>query len=164
MLHPVITYSETDPDPDPNAVRDERGRVRVWDDGDGRYGWAEFAAVVWDGAVVPDRRLIPVTVALSPESIAAIAAEPDDIAAHPSYHVHAGLYEFLAAVQAASTPESPEPVFTDVTDDEHCCHECGGEFFLTDEETSHHVGDGLDGIDYDADLDHVAFALDLDDA
>lgn len=43
------------------------------------------------------------------------------------------------------------------------CHECGGEFFtdpLT--ETTHHVGDGSDGIDYDLDLDHVPFALDAE--
>lgn len=54
MLRPVITYySERALDEDPQAVRDERGRLRVSDD-EGRYGWAEIASVVWD-----DEKTVP---------------------------------------------------------------------------------------------------------
>ena len=41
------------------------------------------------------------------------------------------------------------------------CHVCGKEFFLDAGECSHHVSDEHpDGIDYDADADHVPYCLD----
>jgi len=38
------------------------------------------------------------------------------------------------------------------------CRECGEPVFIADSGTSHHVGRGLDGIDYDRDRDHTAVA------
>ena len=40
------------------------------------------------------------------------------------------------------------------------CDECGQEFFIEENGVSHHVGDGPDGIDHDADADHVAYGTD----
>lgn len=40
--------------------------------------------------------------------------------------------------------------------DEMLCRECGEPVFLTDTGVSHHVGGGMDGIDYARDRDHVA--------
>ena len=40
--------------------------------------------------------------------------------------------------------------------DEMLCRECGEPVFLTDTGVSHHVGDGMDGIDYNRNRDHVA--------
>jgi hypothetical protein len=37
------------------------------------------------------------------------------------------------------------------------CHECGGPMMLTDTGISHHLLPGSDGIDWDRDLDHVAY-------
>lgn len=38
------------------------------------------------------------------------------------------------------------------------CHECGGEMFVSDDGVSHHASrHDMDGIDYYADADHVAF-------
>jgi hypothetical protein len=36
------------------------------------------------------------------------------------------------------------------------CVECGQEMWLDNNEVSYHSGDGPDGIDHDADADHVA--------
>jgi hypothetical protein len=36
------------------------------------------------------------------------------------------------------------------------CLECGQEMWLDDNAVSHHSGDTHDGIDYEADADHVA--------
>jgi len=38
------------------------------------------------------------------------------------------------------------------------CRECGEPVFIANSGTSHHVGRGLDGIDYDRDRDHTAVA------
>jgi len=38
------------------------------------------------------------------------------------------------------------------------CRECGTPIFIADSGTSHHVGPGLDGIDYNLDIDHTALA------
>ena len=45
---------------------------------------------------------------------------------------------------------------TSATDDDFTCRECGAEVFVSDAGTTHHVGRGLDGIDYALDLDHTA--------
>lgn len=37
------------------------------------------------------------------------------------------------------------------------CAECGRPYFVTPEGTAHHVGDGPDGIDHDADARHVPY-------
>lgn len=37
------------------------------------------------------------------------------------------------------------------------CHVCGREFFTTATGITHHLGDGSDGIDHDADGDHVPY-------
>jgi hypothetical protein len=37
------------------------------------------------------------------------------------------------------------------------CHQCGGPMMLTDTGVSHHLLPGSDGIDWDRDLDHVAY-------
>jgi hypothetical protein len=37
------------------------------------------------------------------------------------------------------------------------CHQCGGPMMLTDTGISHHLLPGSDGIDWDRDLDHVAY-------
>ncbi len=42
--------------------------------------------------------------------------------------------------------------------DETECSECGKPMFIADGGTSHHVGDGPDGIDYGRDHDHTAIA------
>lgn len=43
------------------------------------------------------------------------------------------------------------------------CVQCGEEMFIDSVGVSHHVGDGPDSIDYDADGDHVAYTYeDLD--
>ena len=63
-----------------------------------------------------------------------------EIAANPA--VAARFQAFLATVSA-------EP-------DGMLCRECGEPVFLTDAGVSHHVGDGMDGIDYARDRDHVA--------
>ena len=42
-------------------------------------------------------------------------------------------------------------------EDEGVCAECGHRYFVTPEGTTHHVGDGPDGIDHDADAGHVAY-------
>lgn len=42
--------------------------------------------------------------------------------------------------------------------DETDCRECGRPMFIADGGTSHHVGDGPDGIDYGRDRDHTAVA------
>jgi len=63
-----------------------------------------------------------------------------EIAANPAVAVR--FQAFLATVSA-------EP-------DEMLCRECGEPVFLTDTGVSHHVGDGMDGIDYNRDRDHVA--------
>jgi hypothetical protein len=43
-------------------------------------------------------------------------------------------------------------------EDEHAvCTECGRPYFVTPEGTAHHVGDGPDGIDHDADAGHVPY-------
>lgn len=52
-ITPVITYAENTTNPDPQVVRDERGRVRVWDSARDVYGWAELSTVVWDGDPEP---------------------------------------------------------------------------------------------------------------
>lgn len=49
-----------------------------------------------------------------------------------------------------------------VEDDRLYCVECGEEVWLDDHEVAYHTGDGPDGIDYDADADHVAIP-DVDD-
>ena len=41
--------------------------------------------------------------------------------------------------------------------DEGVCSECGRRYFVTPEGTTHHVGDGPDGIDHDADAGHVPY-------
>ena len=41
-------------------------------------------------------------------------------------------------------------------DDGFLCRKCGGEVFVSHAGTTHHVGRGLDGIDYALDLDHTA--------
>lgn len=44
------------------------------------------------------------------------------------------------------------------------CDECGEPFWLDDNEVSyHHSDDAPDGIDHDADEDHVAFSLPEDE-
>jgi hypothetical protein len=43
------------------------------------------------------------------------------------------------------------------------CNQCGQEFFITLDGVSHHVGDGPDGIDHDADADHVAYGQEMTD-
>ena len=50
-----------------------------------------------------------------------------------------------------------------VDPDEGSCSECGAPCFVTPDGVSHHEGDGADGIDYDADLDHTAL-LDTSEA
>ncbi len=42
------------------------------------------------------------------------------------------------------------------TPDDMLCRECGEPVFVTDTGVSHHVGSGMDGIDYNRDSDHVA--------
>ena len=42
------------------------------------------------------------------------------------------------------------------TPDEMLCRECGEPVFVTDAGVSHHVGGGMDGIDWKRDRDHVA--------
>ncbi len=41
------------------------------------------------------------------------------------------------------------------------CSECGEDAFVTDDGVSHHSGDGMDGVDHDADADHVALVEDF---
>ena len=38
------------------------------------------------------------------------------------------------------------------------CGECGKEMWIEESGVSHHWGDGIDDIDYNADADHVAYA------
>jgi hypothetical protein len=48
---------------------------------------------------------------------------------------------------------------------EDFCHECGQEFTIDDEGVANHVDPSKpDGIDHDADADHVPFALDEDES
>ena len=54
-----------------------------------------------------------------------------------------------ARFRAFLTTVSVEP-------DEMLCRECGEPVFVTDAGVSHHVGSGMDGIDYARDRDHVA--------
>ena len=63
-----------------------------------------------------------------------------EIAAEPA--AGARFRAFLATVSA-------EP-------DEMLCRECGEPVFVTDSGVSHHVGDGMDGIDWRRDRSHVA--------
>ncbi len=65
-----------------------------------------------------------------------------EIAADPA--AGARFRAFLATVSA-------EP-------DEMLCRECGEPVFLTDTGVSHHAGDGMDGIDWKRDRNHVAIA------
>lgn len=46
----------------------------------------------------------------------------------------------------------------DIGDMPLCCHQCGQAYFVEDDGTSHHSSDtGPDGIDWDADADHVPY-------
>lgn len=42
-------------------------------------------------------------------------------------------------------------------DEQAVCTECGKPYFVTPEGTAHHVGDGPDGIDHEADARHVPY-------
>jgi hypothetical protein len=42
-------------------------------------------------------------------------------------------------------------------DEQSVCTECGRPYFVTPEGTAHHVGDGPDGVDYEADAGHVPY-------
>ena len=41
--------------------------------------------------------------------------------------------------------------------DNKFCTQCGKGMFIDDTGVSHHIGEGPDGIDYDADGDHVPY-------
>ena len=51
-------------------------------------------------------------------------------------------------------------VICGLTDPDEWCHECGGQFSITDEEVAYHVSaTEPDGIDHDADANHVPYSI-----